>query len=211
MGFVGWLGFLSCLAFGTLFLGLGGFFNTFNSAGGCFFQKMAYVIILFPLRGWHLVTVESSFLLESRLVKSCMHLVSLSLAHIPSNSSSFKQSLYSEKPMPQKKKEMQFSYFQNRLSVLEWKNLNWAPRKMTEQEDWLLAVTILALCTVSNLSSGAWPAQQDLWVPWTISQCIASRSKRIWSFLQPEVVFLQHKVQCAYNPYTLCHGFSNLF
>lgn len=129
--------------------------------GFLFFQKMAYVIILCPLRGWHLVTAESRFLLESRLVKSCMHLASLSTAHIPLPTPLHSNKIYIVKYLCHrregKKKKKAFSYFQNRLNVLEWKT--WVPRKMTEQEDWfslntVLAVTILALCTVSNLSNG---------------------------------------------------------
>lgn len=39
-----------------------------------------------------------------------------------------------------------------------------------------MAVTILALCTVTNLSSGAWPVQQDLWVPWTDAELFPNAS-----------------------------------
>lgn len=94
-----------------------------------------------------------------------MHLASLSLAHIPPNSSSFQQNVHSGKPVSQKKKKC---YFQTTPNVLEWKNSN-PEEKKKYRKDWFIfnavfAITVLAIRNITDLSTIAWAVQQDLQV-----------------------------------------------
>lgn len=129
------------------------FFFSFSSIGGCYHS----------LSSPRMASGNCS-VLKSRFYKSCMHLASLSLAHIPPNSSSFQQNVHSEKPVSQKKKKC---YFQTTKCTWMKKLQSW--EKKNYRKDWFIfntvfAITVLAICNVTDLSTTAWAAQQDLQV-----------------------------------------------
>lgn len=126
---------------------------SFSSIGGCYHS----------LSSPRMASGNCS-VLKSRFHKSRMHLASLSLAHIPPNSSSFQQNIHSGKPVSQKKKNAIFRphqmYLNEKTPIL---------RKKKYRKDWFIFntvfdITVLAIRNVTDLSTIAWAAQQDLQV-----------------------------------------------